>query len=99
MDVVSVGLSDGRAVLHNIRYDEKIVEFKQDWGPVTTLTFRTGTTCFSNYSRNVNDLFAVTGSKTVKETREELVVWNCVEVSILHRDRHAHRFPLGSVLI
>ena len=56
MDVIAVGLSDGRVVLHNIRYDEKIVEFKQDWGPVTALTFRTGTIRFSNYlvtSRNV----------------------------------------------
>ena len=99
MDVITVGLSDGRAVLHNIRYNEKIVEFKQDWGPVTALMFRTGTTCFSNYPRNVNDLLTVTGDKTVKETRKELVVWNCVEVSILHRDRHAHRFLLGSVFI
>ena len=53
MDVIAVGLSDGRAVLHNIRYDEKIVEFKQDWGPVTALTFRTGTTGFADYSRDV----------------------------------------------
>ncbi len=40
--MVAVGLADGRILLHNIRYDETIVQFKQDWGPVTALTFRTG---------------------------------------------------------
>ena len=48
VDVIAIGLSDGRVVLHNIRYDETIVEFKQDWGPVTALTFRTGTIRFSD---------------------------------------------------
>ena len=42
MDVVAVGLSDGRVLLHNLRYDETVVQFKQDWGPVTCVAFRTG---------------------------------------------------------
>ena len=42
MDVVGVGLQDGGLVLHNLKYDEVIMKFQQDWGPVTTVTFRTG---------------------------------------------------------
>ncbi len=40
--MVAVGLSDGRVLLHNLRYDETVVQFKQDWGPVTCVAFRTG---------------------------------------------------------
>ncbi|XP_062509636.1 WD repeat-containing protein 36-like [Corticium candelabrum] len=41
VDVVGVGLQDGGLVLHNLKYDEVIMKFQQDWGPVTTVTFRT----------------------------------------------------------
>ena len=42
VDVVGVGLESGGVVMHNLRYDETIVRFQQDWGPVTTLSFRSG---------------------------------------------------------
>ena len=42
--VVAVGLESGRIILHNLKFDETILELKQDWGPVTTLSFRTGET-------------------------------------------------------
>ena len=41
-DVVVVGLENGGIVLHNIRVDESCMKFQQDWGPVTTASFRTG---------------------------------------------------------
>ncbi|VEN56885.1 unnamed protein product [Callosobruchus maculatus] len=41
IDVVAVGLSTGRIILHNLKYDETIMEFQQDWGLVTTISFRT----------------------------------------------------------
>ncbi|PSN35551.1 WD repeat-containing protein 36 [Blattella germanica] len=41
VDVVAVGLESGRIVLHNLKYDETVMEFMQDWGVVTNLTFRT----------------------------------------------------------
>ncbi|KAJ8920542.1 hypothetical protein NQ315_005411 [Exocentrus adspersus] len=40
VDVVAVGLSTGRIILHNLRYDETIMEFTQDWGLVTSISFR-----------------------------------------------------------
>lgn len=41
VDVVAVGLASGETVLHNLKYDETLMQFMQDWGPVTTITFRT----------------------------------------------------------
>ncbi|XP_047099467.1 WD repeat-containing protein 36 [Schistocerca piceifrons] len=41
VDVVAVGLEDGRIVLHNLRFDESIATLVQDWGPVTAVAFRT----------------------------------------------------------
>ena len=42
VDVLAVGLTDGRIMLHNFRYDETIVKFTQDWGAVISVAFRTG---------------------------------------------------------
>lgn len=42
IDVVGVGLESGGVVLHNLRYDETLMKFQQEWGPVITLSFRTG---------------------------------------------------------
>ncbi|XP_072399181.1 WD repeat-containing protein 36 [Diabrotica undecimpunctata] len=41
IDVVAVGLVTGRIILHNLKYDENIMEFTQDWGTVTSISFRT----------------------------------------------------------
>lgn len=41
VDVVGVGLQSGKIVLHNLKFDELVMSFQQDWGPVTALTFRT----------------------------------------------------------
>uniref|UniRef100_A0A3Q2P0E8 WD repeat domain 36 n=1 Tax=Fundulus heteroclitus TaxID=8078 RepID=A0A3Q2P0E8_FUNHE len=42
VDVVGVGTATGRIVIHNIRLDETLMSFTQDWGPISTLAFRTG---------------------------------------------------------
>lgn len=41
IDVVGIGLANGQIKLHNLKYDETIIEFSQDWGLVTCLSFRT----------------------------------------------------------
>lgn len=43
MDVVGVGTATGRIIIHNIRLDETLMSFTQDWGPIKSLSFRTGT--------------------------------------------------------
>ena len=44
LDVVALGLLDGRCVLHNLRFDETLATFTHDTagGAVTALSFRTG---------------------------------------------------------
>lgn len=42
VDVVGVGTATGRIIIHNIRLDETLMSFTQDWGPVCSLSFRTG---------------------------------------------------------
>ncbi|XP_076239663.1 WD repeat-containing protein 36 [Calliopsis andreniformis] len=41
IDVVAVGLSDGRIILHNLKFDESLFELVQDWGSVISISFRT----------------------------------------------------------
>ena len=43
VDVVGVGLQSGKMILHNLKFDEPVMSFQQEWGPVTALAFRTGT--------------------------------------------------------
>ncbi len=40
--MVGVGLENGRILLQNLKFDEQIMSFMQDWGPVTSLSLRTG---------------------------------------------------------
>lgn len=41
VDVVAIGLMDGAIILLNLKFDERLMEFRQDWGPVTGISFRT----------------------------------------------------------
>ncbi|CAC5374475.1 UTP21 [Mytilus coruscus] len=41
MDVIAIGLADGQIIIHNLKFDETVMKFRQDWGPVTTISFRT----------------------------------------------------------
>ncbi|XP_034457404.1 WD repeat-containing protein 36 [Hippoglossus hippoglossus] len=41
VDVVGVGTATGRIIIHNIKFDETMMSFTQDWGPITSLSFRT----------------------------------------------------------
>lgn len=41
-DVVAIGLATGEIVLFNLKTDEVIEKFLQEWGPVTSIAFRLG---------------------------------------------------------
>ncbi|XP_054747094.1 WD repeat-containing protein 36 [Anastrepha obliqua] len=41
LDVVAVGHQDGSIILLNLKFDEVLMKFKQDWGQVSQITFRT----------------------------------------------------------
>ncbi|GLH15569.1 Protein will die slowly [Gryllus bimaculatus] len=40
VDVIAVGLANGRIILHNIKYDQTVMMLIQDWGTVTSISFR-----------------------------------------------------------
>lgn len=42
VDVVAVGLVSGHIIIHNIKFDETLMKFQQDWGRITAISFRTG---------------------------------------------------------
>lgn len=57
VDVVGIGLEDGRCILHNLKFDEKVMTLRQEWGAVTTLSFRTGViSYFVRYILNLHSL-------------------------------------------
>lgn len=41
IDVIAVGLSNGQIALLNLKVDQILMEFKQEWGAVTGISFRT----------------------------------------------------------
>lgn len=41
VDVVAIGLANGKIIVHNLKCDETLMEFNQDWGYVTSISFRT----------------------------------------------------------
>lgn len=41
VDVVGIGLMNGLIILHNLKFDESLMKFKQEWAPVTAISFRT----------------------------------------------------------
>ncbi|MEE6459806.1 hypothetical protein FKM82_000744 [Ascaphus truei] len=41
VDVVAVGQTCGKIIIHNIKFDETLMTFQQDWGPITAISFRT----------------------------------------------------------
>lgn len=75
IDVVAVGLASGDIILHNIKFDQSIVKFRQEWGPITALTFRTD-----------GAPIMITGS-----TQGHLAIWDLEQQILLHQHRHAHR--------
>lgn len=41
IDVAAIGLQNGGIIVMNLKFEETIMKLTQDWGPVTSITFRT----------------------------------------------------------
>ncbi|EDV23009.1 uncharacterized protein TRIADDRAFT_27735 [Trichoplax adhaerens] len=41
IDTVAIGLANGSCILHNLKLDKTLMKFKQDSGPITSISFRT----------------------------------------------------------
>lgn len=99
VDVVGVGTATGRIIIHNIRLDETLMSFKQDWGPISSLAFRTGTggrrclslsppqTCIIGVSRSPSDGPPIVASGS---PQGHIAFWDLERLQIVTQQRHAH---------
>lgn len=75
VDVVGVGTASGRIIVHNIRLDETLMSFLQDWGPITALAFRTD-----------GPPVVASGSP-----QGHIAFWDLERRQLIAQQRHAHR--------
>jgi U3 small nucleolar RNA-associated protein 21 len=78
---VAIGLKSGEIIVHNLKFDEIFVKFKQDWGPVTSLAFRS----------DRNDLL-ISGSSEIsdQEGSGHVAIWDLNEKKLSGQMRDAH---------
>uniref|UniRef100_A0A1A8BDK5 WD repeat domain 36 n=1 Tax=Nothobranchius kadleci TaxID=1051664 RepID=A0A1A8BDK5_NOTKA len=75
VDVVGVGMATGRIVIHNIRLDETLMSFTQDWGPISSLAFRTD-----------GPPIMASGSP-----QGHIAFWDLERQQLINQQRHAHK--------
>lgn len=73
-DVIAIGLADGHVYVHNIRYDEVVMKIYQDYGQVTSMSFRLD-----------DQPYLVTASEV-----GHLMVWNLERKRLSTQIRNAH---------
>ncbi|KAM4528147.1 WD repeat-containing protein 36 [Odontesthes bonariensis] len=80
VDVVGVGTATGRIIIHNIRLDETLMTFMQDWGPISTLAFRTD-----------GPPILASGS-----SQGHIAFWDLERRQLVAQHRHAHRTAVAA---
>ncbi|XP_075934337.1 WD repeat-containing protein 36 [Anarhichas minor] len=80
VDVVGVGTATGRIIIHNIRLDETLMNFTQDWGPISSLTFRTD-----------GPPIVASGSP-----QGHIAFWDLERRQLVTQHRHAHRTAIAA---
>lgn len=73
-DVIGIGLSDGHVYIHNIKYDEVLMKMYQEYGAVTSMSFRLD-----------GQPYLVTGSAV-----GHLMIWNLERKRLSSQIRNAH---------
>lgn len=73
-DVLGIGLEDGHVYVHNIKYDEVLIKIYQEYGSVTSMTFRLD-----------GKPYLVTGSEV-----GHLMIWNLERKRLSTQIRNAH---------
>lgn len=73
-DVVAIGLADGHVFVHNIKYDETVVRIYQEYGPITSMSFRLD-----------GQPYLVTASDV-----GHLMIWNLERKRLSSQIRNAH---------
>lgn len=73
-DVLGIGLSDGHVFVHNIKYDEVVMKIYQEYGSVTSMSFRLD-----------SQPYLVTASEA-----GHLMIWNLERKRLSSQIRNAH---------
>jgi len=81
IDVVAIGLENGEVYVHNMKYDETVVKFSQDWGQVTGISFRTD-----------GQPMMLTGSPV-----GHIACWDLEGRKLAHTMRHCHTGKVSGV--
>lgn len=81
IDVVAIALANNKIVLHNLRYDQLVMEFTHDWGKVTSLSFQINGTPIM-----------VTGSSA-----GHIVTWNLEEKRVHTQMESAHNASVAGL--
>ncbi|XP_059053649.1 WD repeat-containing protein 36 [Achroia grisella] len=81
VDVVAVALANGKIYLHNLRYDQTVVDFSHEWGKVSCLSFRLD-----------GAPMMVTGS-----TAGHIVMWDLEEKRVLSQVKSAHSSEIAGL--
>ena len=74
IDIVAIGLENGSIYIHNLRIDETLMKFKQEWGSIESLSFRSD-----------GQPFMVSSSSS-----GHLAVWNLDQNRLESQMRHIH---------
>uniref|UniRef100_A0A6A7FQS0 WD repeat-containing protein 36-like n=1 Tax=Hirondellea gigas TaxID=1518452 RepID=A0A6A7FQS0_9CRUS len=82
IDVVAIGLDDGRIIIHNLKFDKTIMTLKQDWGKVTALNFRSD-----------NNAILLSGSAV-----GHIGLWDLEEKCLKSTIEKAHDGPIVSLI-
>ncbi|CAG2105478.1 unnamed protein product, partial [Medioppia subpectinata] len=78
IDIVAIGLENGSIYIHNLRIDETLMKFRQDWGSVQSMSFRSD-----------GKPYMVSSSAT-----GHLAVWNLEDKRLESQMRHIHSGPV-----
>ncbi|XP_049871276.1 WD repeat-containing protein 36 [Pectinophora gossypiella] len=81
VDVVAIALANGKIILHNLRYDQMVVDFTHDWGMVSSLSFRLD-----------GVPVMVTGS-----TEGHIVMWDLEEKRVASQVESAHSSKIAGL--
>ncbi|RWS24154.1 WD-repeat protein-like protein [Leptotrombidium deliense] len=80
-NVVAIGLENGNIIIHDLKQDETVMNFKQEWGSVSSLSFRTD---------SPNDFPHMVSSSATGH----IAVWNLEKRRLQSQMRNIHNGPI-----
>lgn len=77
-DVLAIGLEDGHVFVHNIKYDEVVLKIYQEYGPITSMSFRLDEQPYLATASDVG----------------HIMIWNLERKRLSSQIRNAHVGPI-----